>query len=387
MTKRLLVIIPDRLSELIAKGEVTARYYNPGNVFEEVHLLQTNDDVPSVSALQPMVGNASLHVHNLPAGLKSFVRSLGWRPRLLRRWAQPAVALAASIGPALVRCHGAHLNAYAAYQIQRELGIPYVVSLHINPDEDVRPRAVGLRERILTRAITSVETLTLRNANLVLPVYEPIVPFLRRIGVSRFEVVHNVVNPTHLRHKTDYNLHDPVRVLSVGRQFAAKDPTNVIRAVAQIAGVHLTLVGDGPYHDRLVAAAESFGLGDRVAFHRAMLNDELCRRLPEYDMLALHSEYWEISKVVLEALLTGLPVVLNNRKGLPVPELRDDIVVLVENSPEGYVAGLSRLLRDEAYRSTLGRRAYAYARQHWAPDQMEARVAALYRDLMAPAGA
>src|SRR5256885_12553081 len=62
---------------------------------------------------------------------------------------------------------------------------------------------------------------SLRSADLVLPVYEPIVPYLQKVGVSRFEVVHNALNPMCLGRKTSYRLHDPVRIVSVGRQFAA----------------------------------------------------------------------------------------------------------------------------------------------------------------------
>src|SRR2546430_2260721 len=174
MPNRLLVIVSDRLSDLVHKGEVTARYYNPGSVFQEVHLLQINDDRPDGAAVQPMVGDARLFIHNLPAGLMTFVWSGGWRPWLLRAWAEGAVELARQVRPLLVRCYGAHLNAFAAYEIKRTLGTPYVVSLHNHPEEDVRKRATGLRDLVLANAITSVGRLALRSTGLTLPVFEPI---------------------------------------------------------------------------------------------------------------------------------------------------------------------------------------------------------------------
>jgi len=65
MTKKLLVIIPDRLSALIEKGEVVTRYYNPGNLFDEVHIMMTNDDKPDPKLVQPMIGKAKLFLHNI----------------------------------------------------------------------------------------------------------------------------------------------------------------------------------------------------------------------------------------------------------------------------------------------------------------------------------
>ena len=39
---RLLVVIPDHLSDIVAKGEIQPRYYNPGEVFDEVHSKKTD---------------------------------------------------------------------------------------------------------------------------------------------------------------------------------------------------------------------------------------------------------------------------------------------------------------------------------------------------------
>jgi len=379
---RLLVLIPDRLSDLVRKGELTERYYNPGNLFAEVHLAMTNDDRPDRHAVQKMAGSARLFLHNLPDSRKAFVPTFGWRPWLLGNWADSALELARTVRPALIRCHGALLNAFAAAKIKEAMGIPYVVSLHINPDEDVRGRAQGLAKRLVTWAQQDVELIALTNADLVMPVYEPIVPYLKRLGISRYEVCYNSLNPTHLHKKDDYRLHDPVRVISVGRQFEEKNPDNLIRAVMQLQNVRLTLVGDGSHHAHLRRVAQDCNAGERVEFITSLPNDELCRQLPEFDIFATHSEYWEISKSVLEPLLTGVPVVINRRLGAPVPELTDDICMLVSNSTEGYRQALERLINDDDYRERLGRAAYAHAQKNWSPAVTEAKFVSIYRNLL-----
>lgn len=380
----LMVIIPDRLSEIVAKGEIAARYYNPGNLFDEVHILMTNDDRVDPGAVRKTVGDARLHFHNLPAGREVFFRSLGWRPWLLKGWAEPAVTLAREIRPSLIRCHGNDLNTYVASRIKKVLGIPYVVSLHINPDEDMKRRSIGWRQRILTISRETIEKIGLRQADIVLPVYEPILPYIKRLGARNYEVVYNVLNQIFLKKKDDYRLHEPVRLLSVGRQFKEKNPENLIRAMKALPGTHLTLVGDGPYHDYLRGVVRECGVEDRVTFHRSLPNDELCAQLPDYDIFAVHTEYWEISKAILEALLTGLPVIINRRVGQPVPELQGNFVMMVDNTVGGYHGALKKLIEDNRYREELGRLAYAHAQAHWAPDKMEARVVEIYRKYMRP---
>jgi glycosyltransferase involved in cell wall biosynthesis len=313
---------------------------------------------------------------------KTFRRTLAYRPLLLRGWADGVVQLAERVQPQLVRCYGANVNAFAAAEIKRRLGIPFAVSLHINPDEDLRGRAGDLRERVWLRAIKAVERHALLRADMVLPVYQPIVPYLERLGVTRYRVAYNALNAASLQPKDDYRLHVPPRVISVGRQIDAKNPDNLIRAVASLPGVQLTLVGDGPKHEYLRAVARDTGADNRIVFHRAIANDALCRMLSEQDVFATHSEYWEVSKAVIEALLTGLPVVLNRRSGAPVPELGSDLVELVANTPEAYADSIVRLLADQTERESFARAAAAEAYGRWTPEASEAVFVDIYRTLM-----
>jgi glycosyltransferase involved in cell wall biosynthesis len=351
-------------------------------MFDDVHIVLTNDDQPDALLLERLVGRARVVVHNSPVPSGTFRRTLGYRPRLLRSWATRIVAIASAVKPDLVRCYGANLNAYAASEIKRQLGIPYAVSLHINPDEDVRGRAKGARNRLQLHALRALERHALRRADLVLPVYEPIVPYLQRLGVTRYRVAYNVLNGRHLRRKSEYSLHDPVRVISVGRQFAAKNPEQLMRAVGSLPNVQLTLVGDGPFHERLKRTAEATGAPQQFVFHRGLLNDELCELLTGQDVFATHSDFWELSKSVIEAVLTGLPVLLNRRSGAPVPELTPEIASLVEDRPDSWARALTTLIEDAEIREQLGRRGAAVAWRRWAPEATEAAFVEIYRGLL-----
>jgi glycosyltransferase involved in cell wall biosynthesis/SAM-dependent methyltransferase len=380
----LLVIVPDYVSAILAKGEYQPRYYNPGEVFDEVHLLMTNVDRPDVGALQYTVGRARLQLHNVPEPPQMHLANWGANDRqLLKEWAAPAVALAHKIRPSLIRCHGADMNIYAAMRIKQTLGIPYVASLHINADVNATRRFLGkdltLEQQKVNALFNYIEREGLRAADLVMPVYQPILPYLERLGVERVDVCYNVLNGEDLRHKEDFELHAPVRVVGVGRQFEDKNPENIIRALARLPGVEYTLIGDGPMHEPLRALAHECGVADRVIFLPAVPNPELCRSLPSYDIFAIHTEYWELNKSVLEALLTGLPVVINKRQGLPVPELEGDFVLKVENTVEAYEQALTKLIGDAAFRESLGRKAYEHSRRKWEPAVTEKKFADIYR--------
>lgn len=328
------------------------------------------------------VGRAKLfiHYHPIPSGL--FHRTLGWRPWLLTKWAEPAVSLCRKIQPDMIRCHGNSLNGILAVRIKAALGIPYVVSLHINPDEDIRRRCNSWKEFIIQNAVRSVEKIVLENSDLVLPVYKSIVSYLKRMNIRQYEVAYNIINPSYLRKKETYALHSPVRIVNVGRQFNERNPENIMLAVKELSGVHLTLIGNGPIHSDLQNLALKHDVQNKVTFISSLSNDKLCQQLHEYDIFAVHSEYWELNKSVLEALLTGLPVVTNRRQGEPVPEFEGSFIHLVDNTVDGYHQILKKLIEDDQYREQVGRQAYAHAQMHWSPEKTEAHIVDIYRRVM-----
>jgi glycosyltransferase involved in cell wall biosynthesis len=389
--ERLMVLVPDRITDILVKGEYQPNYYNPGELFSEVHLVTTTDDRPDLGQLQRTVGRARLHVHNVPEDPSLPSRDWQrWWKKPLRDWARPGVDLARRIKPQLIRVHGADWNGYLASRIRKALAIPYVLSLHINPD-------VNPVRRFVTPPLTDaqqkhnsffefVEGSGLKNADLVMPVYRPILPYLERHGITRVEVCYNILNSPHLKQKTDYSAGDAFKIVCVGRLFRDKNPARLIQAIAELPGAELTIVGDGPERAALEQLAGASAAAGRVHFRPAVENDELCRMLPDFDLFAVHTEFWELNKSVLEALLAGLPVVINRRHGPPVPELAGaDFVRFVDDTKDSYRDAIAELMSDEDARAALGRRAFVHAQQHWSPQVTERKVVDIYKRFMKPA--
>jgi len=377
------VLVSDELSHLHAKGELVNRYYNPGNVFDEVHILLTNADQVDPATVGFVVGEAKLHVHAL--GGSSFFWNLS--PRFisrLRGYVQRAVNLIRSIEPALLRSYDVGLHAFIAAQAGRALGVPFVLSLHGNPDLDFRaltPWWPQWRRRAVLSLHRHLERATLRRADVVAAVYTPIVSYAQRLGARDVRVLYNVLNPDIIVQKSSYALHEPPRLLSVGRQHKAKTPEAIIRALAHLDHVSLTLVGMGPLHEHLKQVAQECGIASRVAFVPAIPNYHLVKSLPDYDLFVAHNVYVGVAKAVLEPLLAGLPVIVSKRAGVPNPELDGDWVLSVNNTPDDYAAAIRYLLSDESRRAALGRRAAAYAARYH-PRITEQAYADLYQELL-----
>jgi glycosyltransferase involved in cell wall biosynthesis len=379
---RLLVVIPDRPSELVRKGELTPRYYNPGDTFNDVDFLLINDDPSDADVLRPLAGRARVAVHRLPP--PSFGATLGWHPSRLRRWLAEAAALGDRIRPDVVRCYAPWLNGLAGAAIADRCRAPLVVSVHTNPDvQRARLSWRQWRAKLFWLSSARIERAVLRRADLVLPVYEPARVYAEAMGARRVDVVYNAINGEAIVAKRDYALAVPPRIVVVGRQIDGKCPDRIVRAAAAV-GASVTLVGTGPMngHLRDVAAAT----GADATFVDAWPNHELCARLASFDVFAAHSEYWEISKATLEAAIAGLPIVLNRRVGPAVPELTADLCRLVPNTTDAFAAAFRDLFDDEERRHTIGARARVVALDRYDPRRLELRMAGIYQELLAPSG-
>jgi glycosyltransferase involved in cell wall biosynthesis len=375
--RRLLVVLLEPLSDLIAKGEVVSRYYNPGDVFEDVHFLLLNADRPDAGALQRMCGRAAVSVHNLVLAPGLFKRTLGWRPELMGRELSAGVEIARGITPDLVRTHGAGLNGLFANAIGKALARPVLLSLHNRPDAVI---ASGAGDWLRQKALQFLAARVLRDATAVMAVYKAQLGYLAGLGVEA-TLAYNMTGSPAMPVKSDYSAKSPLHAISVGRQFPGKDISNVLAAVTELPELHLTVIGDGPLHEALVHRVRAAGLEARVSFRKAIANEELCGSLHTYDVFVSHNLHPGIPKAVMEPMLAGVPVIMNRIGGRGDADL-DGAAVLVEDSVAGYKGALIEMTGSEARRREVGLACRKLATSTWEPVEAEARQAALTRQVL-----
>ena len=384
MKKILLVIILDRLSVLINKGEVVPRYYNPGSLFDEVHIIMTNDDKPEASLVQPMVGNAKLFLHNYPISGNFLKTTLGYRPILMQKWAHDILKIL-KMRPDIIRCHGIHLNVFLAIYIKKHFNIPVVVSLHGNPDIDYfRGRlACNMKRKLIGLCDKYLEKYCLKSVDHVIAVYSPIIPYLEGNSVKNYSVIYNVV-ALGVSRKENYNIKKSrVNLLCVGRQtWNQKDPSNIIKAVSSLPNMYLTLVGEGDLQKHLVQLAKDLECKNRIKFVKSISNKDLCEYMRDIDIYVYHSVNYELSKSCIEAALIGLPIIVNNRNNHPANELKDAKFYIVPDSPDGYKNAILKLAENSEYRNQLADHIYQYAQKNWNPDLMEEKLSNLYSNFL-----
>lgn len=177
--------------------------------------------------------------------------------------------------------------------------------------------------------------------------------------------------------RASLGLADKKVIVSVGRLVHRKGQDVLIEAVATISRsvpeVHLLLIGEGPYKEKLVRLIESLGLEDRVTFIGRVRYQDLPRYICVGDIFAMPSrsrlaglEVEGLGIVYLEASACGLPVVGGNSGGAPDAVQEGVSGYSVDGTSVDEVAArVTTLLSDLPFALTLGAQGRAWAIKEW----------------------
>jgi glycosyltransferase involved in cell wall biosynthesis len=231
-------------------------------------------------------------------------------------------------------------------------------------------RAVG---RISSRIICVAEAV--RNEALRLGIAAP----------EKLEVIHNGIDPSRWpadRRAAAGAEGRPCTAIFVGRLDRQKDPQTLVEAWSRLPGPHrLEVVGDGPLRPALEAMVRRLDLQERVRLHGAQ--DDVARRLGNADLLVLPSRWEGCPLVVIEAMMSGLPVVATDVGGVRELVVDGATGFLVSSgAPDALAAALGRLILDPALRVRMGTDGRARALERFTEARMLAQTGAVYERVL-----
>jgi glycosyltransferase involved in cell wall biosynthesis len=174
-------------------------------------------------------------------------------------------------------------------------------------------------------------------------------------------------------------------VACVARFHAVKDHAMLLRAFSRVAGqradVDLLLVGDGPLRGELEALTRDLRIADRVRF--LGIRFDVPAILRAADIFALTSVCEAASLTLLEAMASGLPVVVTDVGGNPEIVRRGREGLLVPRGDHAAAAeALLQLLDDPATAAVMGRAGRARVEERYRIQRTIDSYLHLYERLM-----
>ena len=145
-----------------------------------------------------------------------------------------------------------------------------------------------------------------------------------------------------------------LKVLCVSRLIERKGIRFLIEAIGRLKNerVELTLIGDGNCEEELKKLANDLGVSDRVMFKGYVNHDSIGEIYRNSDLFVLPSQNEGMSNALLEAMASGLPVIVTDTGG--TSELLDGngVVVPVRDS-DAIAQGVRGLMGDREARRRM----------------------------------
>lgn len=177
-----------------------------------------------------------------------------------------------------------------------------------------------------------------------------------------------------------------VHILFLGRIEDRKGVSDLVQALARmkdLPGWRATVAGDGAV-EALRARIAVLGLEDRVTVPGWLGARDTARLLAEGDVLTLPSYAENLPMSVIEAMASGLGVVVT-----PVGAVEDIIrdgetgLLVPPGDDTALADALTRLVRDGELRRRLGAAAQAFQREHLSIKPYADRICSVWRDVAA----
>ncbi len=227
----------------------------------------------------------------------------------------------------MVMCHGHALAALAGNPLKKAYNIPYTLITH--GDIFYRPR--GAYDWRLTAFYRAVTPIAYRNASVVLALSPYMASCAKKNGAKarRVHIVPNGIakedigacqigSNKRIKPSTSMEL---VKLLYVGAIHKIKGVDILIDAckllVHKKVKFHLQMIGEGSLQEPLQMKIEKADLTHQITFLNKIPRDALGSYYKMADIVCAPSIDEPFGLVILEALLSGTPVVASNTGGIP----------------------------------------------------------------------
>ncbi|MFV1852108.1 MAG: glycosyltransferase [Thalassospira sp.] len=338
LTNTLIVVVPARISEWIAKGEISPGYFNPDGRFKKVLVVSLLPDQPSeevVSFLCQAEESSFVSLDLLT--VSGLVYSAGFSPFLVGKLIQKSlVPLLQTEESFVVRSYGDSFAGMFAALLGKALRCRSVASVHTTFTHIPVGEKISAKGKLLRFLEKRSRAFTHENIDALAPVYSPIMASIPERYHHKSYVIPNAVGVVQTHKKLDYDRIDIFKIVTVGRLVPGKSVMPVLEALRELECWELTIIGDGPCRYEIADWIARYDKAGKVRLVPSMKNDDLVASLSTFDVFAAYTAYAEVPKTVIEAGLVGLPIILNKSSSAIAQEYDGAPIIWVSGDASSY---------------------------------------------------
>lgn len=220
--------------------------------------------------------------------------------------------------------------------------VPTIISFEHNVYDSVKTKKQFIADRVLQRLSTKIIAVSDIVKNSLIS---------HKIKPSKIEVLLNAVN-LDLYGNTVKEKNKDFTFLFIGRLIRQKGIDVLIKSFSKIDGSVLLIVGEGEDRQSLEKLSNDLGVGDRVRF--LGVRHDIPDLLSQSDCFVLLSRWEGLSIVLLEAVASGIPIIVSDFEGTKevITDMVDGIIVKREDEV-GSAKAMEKVMSDKDLRIKL----------------------------------
>lgn len=369
-----LCIFPnDPLQAYYEKGEIKERYYNPENLFDEIHFITMIEKDIDASKIQTVAGKAKITIHsvgkiNVKTRNKHFERILN---------------IVREIQPDAIRAFNPLIEGWVAAKCAKKLEIPFFLSLHTQYDSNRKIlKKTNLKKYLVLKYTEKfIEPYVLRSADKITCIYKIIEPYVLKHNHKKPEILHNRVDYERFSNAEVLDFLQRPLILSVGALIPVKNHQCVIQAMKKI-NASLMIIGSGFLFTKLEELIKKNGLENKITIKESIPHNQIQNYYKSADIFALayNPEVEGIPMPVMEAMTVGLPIVIPPSKENFSEGLEGNVVFTKADS-DSFATSINELLNNKVTYKTFSDKAKIKALD-FSGKNLEKREAVIYTELI-----
>ncbi len=370
---KLCVFPNDPIFSYYNKGEIKDRYYNPDNLFEEIHIISFIKQDIDATKVQNIAGKAKLIIHSVG------VVNLRKRSEHITR----ITNLVKEINPDVIRAYNPRLEGWFAATSSEKLKIPFYLSLHTQYDYR---RKLALKSNLkkylaLKYSEKFIEPYVVKKAKKITIVFKIIKPYVTRLGGIEPELLYNRIDLERFSNATSKKSLPKPLVLSVGNLIKEKNHECIIKAMKNLEAYCL-IIGKGKHEKELQKLILKEKLKNKISIKDFVPHDEIQQYYKSAKIFALayDPDLEGLPMPVMEAMAAGLPVVIPYPKMIFSDGL-ENIAMFSKRDPESFFKNIKKIIDDPNLEKELSKKSQMKA-EEFDSTKIEKREAEIYSELI-----
>jgi len=363
----------DPIKAYFEKGEIKNRYYNPNNLFDEVHFISLTEHDIEESKVQKLVGNANMKIHSV--GKISLMN----RNKEIKK----IFEIIKKIKPDALRAYNPLLEGWLAAKCAEKFNIPLFISLHTQYDHNRQLAKKNNFKKYLAMKYTEkfIEPFVLQTANKITIIYKIIQPYVINHSSKNPEILHNKVDCSRFVNGIPIDTISQPLILSVGNLISVKNHQLLIKAMKGIDG-KLLIIGNGEVYSKLNELIIEYGVQNKVSIKKSVPHEKIQNYYKSAKIFALayNTEVESLPMPVMEAMATGLPVVI------PFPkegysEGLEETAIFSKNNVLAFTNNIKKLLESKDLMEKYSKKSLKKAKE-FDIDEIEHKESEIYLKLI-----